>query len=45
MTDFSAESFSNHDQVVFVSDAPTGLRAIISIHDTTIERQRQGIAA
>lgn len=36
MTIFSAESFSDHEQVVFVSDAPTGLRAIIAIHDTTL---------
>ncbi|MBO9641509.1 MAG: Glu/Leu/Phe/Val dehydrogenase [Pseudacidovorax sp.] len=36
MTIFKAESFCDHEQVVFVSDAPTGLRAIIAIHDTTL---------
>lgn len=36
MTIFNAESFADHEQVVFVSDAPTGLRAIIAIHDTTL---------
>ena len=36
MTVFSAESFADHEQVVFVSDAESGLRAIIAIHDTSL---------
>ncbi|MEJ8572526.1 Glu/Leu/Phe/Val family dehydrogenase [Microbaculum marinum] len=36
MTVFSTESFADHEQVVFVSDAPSGLRAIIAVHDTSL---------
>ena len=36
MTVFSAESFADHEQVVFVSDPDSGLRAIIAIHDTSL---------
>ncbi len=36
MSVFSGESFSDHEQVVFVSEAASGLQAIIAIHDTTL---------
>ena len=36
MTVFSAESFADHEQVIFVSDPESGLRAIIAIHDTSL---------
>ena len=36
MTVFSAGDFAEHEQVVFVADEPSGLRAIIAIHDTTL---------
>jgi leucine dehydrogenase len=36
MTVFSTEAFADHEQVVFVSNAETGLRAIIAIHDTAL---------
>jgi leucine dehydrogenase len=36
MSVFSAPSFRNHEQVVFCHDRPTGLKAIIAIHDTTL---------
>ena len=36
MTVFSAQSFAHHDEVTFVHDARTGLKAIIAIHDTTL---------
>jgi len=42
MTIFSAESPSDHEQIVFISDASPGLRAIIAIHDTTLGRARGG---
>tara|TARA_R110000787_G_scaffold144231_1_gene257932 strand:- start:11595 stop:12635 length:1041 start_codon:yes stop_codon:yes gene_type:complete len=36
MTVFDAADFDNHKAVHFVSDAETGLRAIIAMHDTTL---------
>lgn len=36
MTTFSAADFDNHEQVVFCSDAQTGLKAIIAIHNTNL---------
>lgn len=36
MTVFSTESFSDHEQVVFISDDRVQLRAIIAVHDTTL---------
>lgn len=33
---FSHQDFDAHEQVVFASDAKSGLRAIIAIHDTTL---------
>ena len=36
MTPFSATDFDNHEQVVFFNDALTGLKAIISIHNTNL---------
>jgi len=33
---FQSESFRDHEQVVFVRDKATGLRAIIAIHDSTL---------
>ncbi len=36
MTVFSAGDFADHEQVVFVTDEPSGLRAIIAIHNTTL---------
>lgn len=36
MTVFSHESFADHEQVVFVSDEASGLRALIAIHDTAL---------
>ncbi len=32
---FSSPAFDDHEQVVFFFDAPSGLRAIIAIHDAT----------
>ncbi|BFM14474.1 Glu/Leu/Phe/Val dehydrogenase dimerization domain-containing protein [Maricurvus nonylphenolicus] len=40
MSVFNHEEFSGHEQVVFVSDQSSGLKAIIALHDTTL-----GIAA
>lgn len=34
MTLFTSEHFDGHEQVVFASDAKTGLKAIIAVHDT-----------
>lgn len=34
MTLFTSEHFDDHEQVVFASDATTGLKAIIAIHNT-----------
>jgi len=34
MSVFQADGFDDHEQVVFASDAATGLKAIIAIHDT-----------
>lgn len=34
MTVFSDPDFDDHEQIVFASDAATGLKAIIAIHDT-----------
>ena len=31
---FSSQEFDNHEQVVFCSDADSGLKAIIAIHNT-----------
>ncbi len=36
MTVFSADDFSDHEQVVFATDVHSGLRAIIAIHDTLL---------
>ncbi|TCR66438.1 Glu/Leu/Phe/Val dehydrogenase [Bosea sp. BK604] len=36
MTVFSDEAFCDHEQVVFVSDEASGLKALIAIHDTTL---------
>ncbi len=36
MTVLSHEAFADHEAVTFVSDAATGLRAIVAIHDTTL---------
>lgn len=36
MSVFSAVDFSNHEQVVFASDAETGLKAIIAVHSTVL---------
>ncbi|MGK2285672.1 Leu/Phe/Val dehydrogenase [Pedomonas sp. V897] len=36
MTVFSAADFSDHEQVVFVRDAETGLKAIIALHSTAL---------
>jgi glutamate dehydrogenase/leucine dehydrogenase len=36
VTVFSAESLADHEQVVFVSDPESGLRAIIALHDTSL---------
>lgn len=36
MTVFSHEAFADHEQVVFVCDAATGLKALIAIHDTSL---------
>lgn len=36
MSVFSAESFDNHEQVLFCSDKETGLKAIIAVHSTAI---------
>lgn len=36
MTVFSAGDFADHEQVVFVTDEPSGLRAIIAIHNTIL---------
>ncbi len=33
---FTHPAFDHHEQVVFFSDAATGLRAIVAIHDTTL---------
>ncbi len=33
---FSHPDFDDHEQVVFCSDAESGLRAIIAVHDTTL---------
>lgn len=33
---FDHQDFDDHEQVVFCSDAESGLRAIIAIHDTTL---------
>lgn len=36
MSIFNHPDFDNHEQVVFFSDPKSGLKAIISIHDTTL---------
>lgn len=36
MTLFSNASFDNHEQVMFVSDPETGLKAIIAVHSTAL---------
>ncbi|MBM3559156.1 MAG: Glu/Leu/Phe/Val dehydrogenase [Alphaproteobacteria bacterium] len=36
MTVFAAADFDGHEQVAFVHDRATGLRAIIAVHDTTL---------
>jgi len=36
MAVFAARDFAGHEQVVFVHDAATGLRAIIAIHNTSL---------
>lgn len=36
MSVFAQEDFADHEQVVFVSDAASGLKALIAIHDTTL---------
>ena len=35
MNSFTHPEFSDHERVVFVNDKPSGLRAIIAVHDTT----------
>ena len=35
MNTFTHPEFSDHERVVFVNDKPSGLRAIIAVHDTT----------
>jgi leucine dehydrogenase len=36
MSVFSAPAFDNHDEVCFASDADSGLRAIVAIHDRSL---------
>lgn len=36
MAVFAARDFDAHEQVVFVHDAATGLRAIVAVHNTTL---------
>jgi leucine dehydrogenase len=36
MSVFEAPEFDNHEQVLFVNDGDSGLRAIIAIHNTTL---------
>lgn len=36
MTAFDSPAYDAHENVIFCSDADTGLRAIIAIHDTTL---------
>ncbi|MFK7830852.1 MAG: Glu/Leu/Phe/Val dehydrogenase [Congregibacter sp.] len=36
MSVFSAESFDDHERVVFAADKDSGLRAVIAVHDTTL---------
>jgi leucine dehydrogenase len=36
MSVFSALDYDDHEEVVFIRDAASGLRAIIAIHDTTL---------
>jgi len=36
MSVFSHPDFRNHEQVVFIADADTGLRAVIAVHNTTL---------
>lgn len=36
MTVFSQPDFDNHEQVVFFSDAKTGLKAIVAVHSTNL---------
>ncbi len=36
MAVFSANEFSNHEQIVFCRDAATGLKAIIAVHNTAL---------
>jgi len=36
MSVLSHEAFASHETVTFISDAATGLRAIVAIHDTTL---------
>lgn len=36
MSVFEAPEFDDHEQVLFVNDPPSGLRAIIAIHDTRL---------
>lgn len=36
MSVFSAESFDNHEQLLFATDRESGLRAIIAVHDSRL---------
>ena len=36
MAVFNHSEFDNHEQVVFCSDAETGLKAIIAVHSTAL---------
>lgn len=43
MSVFSHLEFNDHEQVCFYSDPPTGLRAIVAIHDTTLGPSLGGV--
>ncbi len=43
MSVFNHEEFFQHEQVSFISDKATGLKAIIAIHDTTLGAAAGGI--
>lgn len=39
MSLFEAAEFDGHEEVVFFTDQPTRLRAILAVHDTTLGRR------
>lgn len=43
MSVFEQMNYADHEQIVFVNDRPSGLRAIIAIHDTTLGPAGGGI--